>query len=200
MLPGETVVFGAYEQDNDGSNGPEPVEWLVLENTGDTLMLNSVYALDRMRYHNGAEAVTWETCGLRAWLDGEFYKTCFSSEEKGLILLNHLENPASERYDISGGNPTDDYICILNTREQRAFFADEAGMAAYATPYSVACGVLPRSSDEPYARYRLRNSEMTGESTAFMQYDFLNYSGTAYAKVKEYAVSPFIRLDLRFKE
>lgn len=36
----------------------EPVEGLVLENTGDTLMLNSVYTLDCMRYHSGAEAVT----------------------------------------------------------------------------------------------------------------------------------------------
>lgn len=118
-------------------------------------MLNSVYALDFMRYHDGAEAVTWETCDLRPWLNGELYKTCFSSEEKGLILPNHLENPASERYDIPGGNPTDDYICILSTREQRAFFADEADMAAYATPYAAVCGVLSRSSDEPYTRYWL---------------------------------------------
>lgn len=115
-------------------------------------------------------------------------------------MPNHLENPASERYDIPGGNPTDDYICILSTREQRAFFADEADMAAYATPYAVACGVLPRSSDEPYARYWLRNPEMTGESTALMQNDFLNYSGNAYAKVMEYAVRPVIRLDLRCME
>lgn len=193
---GETVVWGAYEQDNDESNGPEPVEWLVLENTGDTLLLNSVCALDCRKYHDGTEAVTWETCDLRAWLNGEFYETCFSSGEKERILLNHLENPASERYDIAGGNPTDDYVYILSTQEQSAFFADEADMAAFATPYAIARGVQPRSTDEPYARYWLRNPGMTGESAAFLQYDFLNYSGTAYAKVKEYAVRPVIRLDL----
>lgn len=107
-------------------------------------------------------------------------------------MLNHPENPASERYDIPDGNPTDDYICILSTREQRAFFANEADMAGYATPYAVARGVLSRSSDEPYACYWLRKPEMTGGST-----EFLNYSGSAYAKVKEYAVRPVIHLDLR---
>lgn len=194
---GEIVVLGAYEQDNDESNGSEPVEWLVLENTGDTLLLNSVYALDCKKYHNGSEATTWEKCDLRAWLNGEFYEACFSSEEKELILLNHIENPDSERYDISGGNPTDDYVYILSTQEQSTFFPDEADMAVYATPYAIAHGALPRSSDEPYVRYWLRNPGMTGESAAFLQYDFMNYSGTAYAKVKEYAVRPVIRLELR---
>ena len=29
--PGDIVTFGAYEQDNDASNGKEPIEWIVLE-------------------------------------------------------------------------------------------------------------------------------------------------------------------------
>ena len=27
----ETVRFGRYDQDNDPENGPEPIEWIVLE-------------------------------------------------------------------------------------------------------------------------------------------------------------------------
>ena len=28
---GDTVVFGSYEQDNDLTNGQEPLEWIVLK-------------------------------------------------------------------------------------------------------------------------------------------------------------------------
>ena len=28
---GETLMFGSYEQDGDEENGPEPIEWIVLD-------------------------------------------------------------------------------------------------------------------------------------------------------------------------
>ncbi len=194
--PGEVLVFGEYEQDNDESNGPEPIEWLVLENTGDSLLLNSVHALECMRYHSSAEPATWESCALRAWLNGEFYEQVFSDAEKDRISLTHLDNPPSERYDIPGGNPTDDHVFILSTQEIQAYFATEADMAATATPCAVAHGVAPYG-DNGYVRYWLRNPGMTDNSAAFVQCDFLNYSGTAYAAVREYAVRPAIRLSAR---
>ena len=31
VAAGDTILFGTYEQDNDPDNGPEPIEWIVLE-------------------------------------------------------------------------------------------------------------------------------------------------------------------------
>lgn len=47
-----TVFFGSYEQDGNTENGPEPIEWLVLEDDGETMTLLSryiLYGIDQVR-------------------------------------------------------------------------------------------------------------------------------------------------------
>ena len=44
--PGDIVIFGSYEQDNDESNGTEDIEWLVLAREDNKALLISKYALD----------------------------------------------------------------------------------------------------------------------------------------------------------
>ena len=43
---GDYVKFGSYEQDNDESNGKEPIEWRVLDSKDGRKLLISRYALD----------------------------------------------------------------------------------------------------------------------------------------------------------
>ena len=43
---GDHIFFGHYEQDNDLNNGPEPIEWRILEVKGDKILLLSEYILD----------------------------------------------------------------------------------------------------------------------------------------------------------
>ena len=43
---GNTVVFGNYEQDNDTSNGKEPIEWIIISEENDRRLLVSKYILD----------------------------------------------------------------------------------------------------------------------------------------------------------
>lgn len=195
---GEIVTFGACEQDNDPSNGAEPIEWRVLENTGDTILLNAVYALECKAYHSNSDATTWETCDLRAWLNGEFYEQNFSEVEKAIMALSRLENPSSERYDVSGGNPTEDYVYILSTQEQKLYYASEEAMTAPPTPYALSKGAATSPGNEDQAFYWLRNPGMTDMSAALFYGNFLNYAGIAYANVKEYeiAIRPVIRLNL----
>ena len=57
----ESVLFGSYEQ----GNGKTPIEWFVLEEQDDRVLLISRYALDTQQYHGAAGSVTWETCDLR---------------------------------------------------------------------------------------------------------------------------------------
>ena len=87
---GNIVSFGTYEQDNDISNGPEDIEWLVLTRENNRILVISKYVLDcnlkDSPYDNvniwGNAAYTWEQNRFRAWLNDIFLKQL-------LVLLNN---------------------------------------------------------------------------------------------------------------
>ena len=63
---GNIVTFGRYEQDNKTENGPEEIEWIVLdydEKNQKTLLL-SRYGLDAKRYNEDYQVTTWSECTL----------------------------------------------------------------------------------------------------------------------------------------
>lgn len=79
---GDYVTFGSYEQDNDTSNGKEPVEWLVLDVQSDKALLLSKYVLDEKAYNDEEIYVTWEGCSLRNWLNNDFTNSAFTKMNK----------------------------------------------------------------------------------------------------------------------
>ena len=87
MRTGDHFTFGSYEQDNYEANGPEPIEWRVLEVSGGSALAVSEDALDMRAYNNEWVNITWAECTLRGWLNGEFYATAFNEEEKGRIAI-----------------------------------------------------------------------------------------------------------------
>ena len=127
-VPGDTVILGSYEQDNDPSNGAEPIEWEVLGiKDGHTLIL-SKYALDCKQYNESWADVTWEDCTLRSWLNDDFYNTAFSSSDMERIVNAHNENPDSYEFfkpwnfddyvfGAEGGNATNDNVFLLSWKE-----------------------------------------------------------------------------------
>lgn len=48
---GTVVTYGRYEQDNDDTNGAEPIEWIVLATEDKNVLLISRYGLDTQEYH-----------------------------------------------------------------------------------------------------------------------------------------------------
>lgn len=88
---GSTVTFGAYEQDNDISNGKESIEWRILNIQSDGVTLISEYALDCQPYNTTDENTTWESCSLRAWLNSTFINEAFTAEEQALIGDTNVE-------------------------------------------------------------------------------------------------------------
>lgn len=111
-------VFGRYELDNDESNGPEPIEWVILDENENGTLLISRYVLDAAPYNdNYEEEVTWETCSLREWLNNDFYDTAFDDEMKLHINTVTLVNDDNQMYGTSGGNDTSDKIFILSVSE-----------------------------------------------------------------------------------
>ena len=117
-------VFGWYEQDRDKSNGPEPIEWEILDQNENGTLLISRYVLDKVSYDNDCYAAsTWETCNLREWLNNDFYNTAFDDEMKSRINTVTLVNEDNKKYGTPGGNDTNDKIFCLSLSEILRYYS-----------------------------------------------------------------------------
>ncbi len=93
---GENFYFGEWEQDLDFSNGPEPIEWQILEAQDGVITAISVKGLDdrydghdtfdkkRMRKADKEKVITW--------LNSMFYYQAFSDADKELIDDKKVED------------------------------------------------------------------------------------------------------------
>ena len=142
---GSHVFFGRYEQDNDPDNGPEPIEWIVLDmdEAGSRALVISRYALDHRKYHDPGTHTSWEECTLRAWLNGEFFDSAFTPEEQAAVLLTHVENShntGDPKLYTKAGNDTEDRVFVLSYSEAHSLIALREGRMCSATAYAVARG------------------------------------------------------------
>ena len=121
---GNIVTFGRYEQDNNTANGPEEIEWIVLDVKGDQALLLSKYGLDALQYHNHYMAITWEDCSMRSWLNHEFLDAAFTEEEKAAILMTEVDNSRSQcfsEWKTESGNNTHDRVFALSYAEANKY-------------------------------------------------------------------------------
>ena len=124
VYTGSRVFFGTFEQDNDMENGPEPIEWIVLDVRDGKALLMSRYGLDVQPYSTVGD-VSWETCTLRAWLNGEFLNTAFTAQEAAAIAETTVDNGEGQAYvekwgygsDGDASNDTVDRIYLLSPHE-----------------------------------------------------------------------------------
>lgn len=131
VTKGDYVSFGTYEQDNDLTNGTEPIEWKVMAVEDDRALLMSVYSLENMQFHSVNDDVTWEDSELRYWMNHDFYDNAFTDEEKEWISLSHLLNPGSQFFATSGGNATEDYVFTVSLEEIQQYFPLNYNMDEY---------------------------------------------------------------------
>ncbi len=114
---GDTLFFGTYEQDNNPSNGRESLEWIVLDVQPDKVLLLTKDAIDCKAYHTANTDITWETCSLRQWLNGEFLSVSFTSVEKSMIIQAVVSPDKAIGNTVSPGNTTTDCAFLLSTSE-----------------------------------------------------------------------------------
>jgi len=86
---GSIVTMGKYEQDNNTSNGPEPIKWIVVQNTGDKALLLSQYVLEYMAMSNSS----YGGSSVKSFLTGEFYDNAFTVDEKQKIEMSRILDP-----------------------------------------------------------------------------------------------------------
>lgn len=127
---GDTIVFGKYEQDGVRANGKEPIEWIVLKEDDDNILVLSRYVIDKKPFNETDKKTGWEQSSLRKWLNGEFIKAAFTDKEAERIVATQIDNPGSTAFfkefnstsGIAAGRKTKDSIFLLSYEEVLEFY------------------------------------------------------------------------------
>lgn len=146
---GDTVQFGAYEQDNVLSNGYEAIEWIVLDQQdGKALLISKNCLCNEM----DPFFVTWENSERRTWLNDSFYNTAFSKEQQQNICTTAIHTSDSPYTGTPGGNDTEDKIFILSVEEVDQYLSHSIYLCAPATLYLRArsCAVDKYTGNSPW--------------------------------------------------
>ena len=162
---GDVLEFGTLTSNN------EKIKWLVLSANGDKRLVVSQNSLFEKHYHDPTtEDSTWETCNLRKDLNGTFYNSTFSNEEKTFIIKTLVpaeENPqypkgyfmGNKYTGSSAGKSTNDYVFILSVSEAERYFASD---------YERQCSIIGESST---SSWWLRNGGNTQISATNVERD-----------------------------
>lgn len=148
------VYFGNYWQNDTNGDGvadrddeKEPIKWRVLSVDGDDAFLLADQNLDCQKYNEEYEAITWETCTIRSWLNGygansntcrenytsdNFLDNAFSASEQAAVKNTTVVNADNLEYDTEGGNDTQDKVYLLSITEvSNSFYGFASEYSAY---------------------------------------------------------------------
>ena len=190
---GDYVYFGAYEQDNDASNGKEDVEWLVLEVKDGKALVISKYALDCEPYNTEYKEVTWETCSLRKWLNEDFLKEAFSEEENKMIATTKVTADENPEYNTNPGNDTDDKVFLLSIHEANQYFSSDEERVCKPAKYVIENGAHVGNGN---CWWWLRSSGYVQGNAAYVNHVGDVREGGCDACYDDRAVRPALWIDL----
>lgn len=163
---GNYITLGTYEQDNNKSNGKEPIEWMILEKTEEKALLVSRYALDCQPYGpKTTKKVTWETSSLREWLNNNFINTAFSAREQTVI---------STAITYTDGETTQDKIFLLSIEEANKYFPSDNAKKCKPTAYATARGTYV-NDDNGNCWWWLRSSNYNKSSAVYSGQTMASY-------------------------
>ena len=173
---GETMSFGAYEQDGDDTNGKEDIEWIVLDRDDEDLLLVSKYGLDGKSYHDQFAPVSWEDSSLRHWLNGEFMNLAFDAEERNLIVTKTVPAEDNREFGTEAGNDTQDPVFLLSISEVEKYFQSDPDRMCAPTVYAVENGAHGKT--EGYCWWWMRSPGKAADFAACVGSDgVVNCSG-----------------------
>lgn len=139
---GDTVFFGRCEQDGRRANGPEWIEWLVLDRKGGRILVISRYALASRAYEPSALGATWATSDVRTFLNMSFLNLAFDAGEQALIPTVKVEAVPNPSYDTDQGPDTEDRIFLLSIEEADRYFPSDEARMCLPTATAVAQGIF----------------------------------------------------------
>ena len=189
---GDVLTFGHYEQDNDLSNGAEPIEWIVLDHQKGMLTMISRYALEVLPYHETAEGVSWSECSLRSWLNEDFYQSAFADSEQALVAVTQNENKAFAE-GMRDEPITEDRVYLLDIAEAERYFASDVDRRSQATVHNAETGA---EIEDGYATWWLRSPGYDNRNAAYVYSDGTVHRNGIYITSAQDSVRPVIQLSL----
>lgn len=171
IAKGNIITFGRYEQDNNIPNGPEDIEWIVLERNSDKILVISLFALDcKLELGVSYGCYDWSENELRKWLNGTFLKIAFTPSEQKMIFRTHVHGAKKKKEE-----GTDDNIFLLSVSEVNKYFFFDSDARCQPTDYSKARGCfIYKKDDNKYCAWWLR-SHVEGSTSKFHT---VNYEGS----------------------
>ena len=134
---GQTLEFGRYYSTiKDGIAEKDNIKWKVLDIVDDSALLMSCEILKNMQYHEFWNAITWETCSLRKWLNNDFYDLAFDDSEKEYIKIVDIQNTGNEFSGIVQDFVTKDRVFLLSIDEAEKYFDQFNLMMTVGTEYA----------------------------------------------------------------
>lgn len=146
---GDLVRFGSYPYGRNGAYSS--IEWIVLKNFDDSVLLLSRYGLDAIQYNSEKKDVTWETSSIRRWLNETFLYEAFSSDERALIQwakVDNSYNQGDKKHHTDGGADTLDRVFLLSYQEVNRLFENWIDRSVYCTEYAKVNGANIRSKEK----------------------------------------------------
>ena len=192
---GEVVVFGKYEQDNNPQNGPEGIDWIVLNVEGDTALLISRYILEVVPFAVQQENVTWEHSYLREWLNDTFLKTAFTDKQTDAILTTMVDNgpmTGFKDYKPNGGSSTEDKVFCLSYEEVVKYFGLSKNRICTPTASVQAKGIQSDRKTGAVRWWLRSNGDTEGKNASIYLTGIINSVNVTYRHV---GVRPVIRVD-----
>ena len=153
------VTLGRYEQSNAGRT--DPIQWQVLAKTDDRMLVISRYGLETRPYHNTDQDITWADSDLRAWLNGTFYDTAFTTDEKARIIEVVNQNP-----DYN----TKDKVFLLSLDEAQKYFRNDDARECQPTYHAKQNGAYEGVRNHS-THWWLRSPGYTGNTAAVILWD-----------------------------
>ena len=195
---GNYVTFGSYPQTADGDD-MTAIEWLVLAREGKKALLISRYGLDAKKYHSEYNAISWQNCTLRPWLNSTFLNKAFTATEQSAILMTNVDNSKAQGYYSysDGGNNTEDKVFLLSYAEAHKYLGitDDGyneELSVEATAYAKERGVA--TSDDNRIWWWLRSpGEAKDEATNVFPGGYIS---SCYVSYPSNAVRPALWVNL----
>lgn len=100
-----------------------PYDWRILQEKDGQALVLSDKVIGKRAYDDGRIAITWEACGLRRYLNGEFHDR-FSTGDRARIMDTTIKNDANPWFGTDGGNDTTDRIFLLSIEEAVSYWGD----------------------------------------------------------------------------
>ena len=194
---GEEVLFGRYAT-SKSDRIVEPIAWKVLAKEGERILVISKFGLSARQFNGQQEDITWEKCGLRSWLNGEFFRKAFSDEEQKMILTVKVKAERNPKYQVNSGNDTMDRVFLLSINEANKYFpGGDRSRLCKPTNYAKSEGV--HTKEAGYCRWWLRTPGIYQYTAACVDYEGENDGCSMKVKESYYkpGVRPVLWIDLK---